>query len=120
MDNEEISFMQSQQSSAHNHSCYNKSAHEDRAVIQILPAPHPRPCQPFSTNGRSPPARDDFFHPLNPNSRRYQHIHVIPVNLRIIVNFSSPRCFFLFGFPRKNPVSSFIVCVVISVFILTL
>ena len=45
MDNKEILCIQSQQSSVHNYHRYNKSAHEDRAVVQSLLALHPLLCQ---------------------------------------------------------------------------
>jgi len=101
MDNEQIFCMQSQLYITYNHSRYNKSAHEDRAVTQISPAPHLPSFQHVSINRLLLSEKEDFcflgtfastrhFYPLNLNSRRHQYIPVIPVNLWTIMKFSSP------------------------------
>jgi len=59
MDNEEISYMQSQQSSAYNHDSYNKYAREVCAVMQISPALHPPLRRQLSINRPSPQGKKE-------------------------------------------------------------
>ena len=97
-----------------NRGCCNKFMHEDRAVTRISPVPHPPEEEEFNTNKPSSPARNVLFLGLllNLSSKKYQYIHVIPVNRQVIVNFPSPCVFSRIGFLRINTVSPFIVCVV--------
>ena len=57
MNNDEISWMQSQQSSAHNHNCYNKTVHEGRAVTGTSSALIDH--QQLSINGPSSPIKKE-------------------------------------------------------------
>ena len=56
--------------------------------------------------------REKDIFPSSPNQKKYEDILVIPVNRRIIMNFSPSRDFFNFSFYLKNHVSICSLCCV--------
>ena len=77
MDSEEITDMQSQQSSAHNHDRYNKLAHGGRAITGTSPALIHH--QQLSRNGPSSPTRRGLDPLSGPN------IKTLPILLQSIL-----------------------------------